>query len=488
MFAATTATKVLLVSALTTTVQAVGSSMAPAGNTIFNPRRIASTFGKAGSSSLSSSMRSKASSSIPETGWFSVISYVDEGTCTGSYITEVYEFGNCVVDVDNTHSMLAINGPLDDNLYHFNRTFYSDSSCASGVDMFYEYTLPSTCAVGPVADDDETSPAYGIYVDELTTKVSLPRRTSGYISWNSEELCATDRLDDFNYMLIANHKSCYPNTNMNITFESDDFYNGDDNRTAYRSMIVNKCNKVEYYELDNCEGDMITESGTIGDDTACEAEEGNSYDADMYSTYYCKDKKDSNKNVCFAGSETILLESGATKMMSEVAIGDRVQVYSADTGSTEFSDVIAVPHASNDVLATFVEINTASGSVKMTPDHLVAAGSCSAANTMLPLVRSEDVKVGDCVNTVEGQSMVSSINTVDEKGIYTIVTRGEFLVVGNIVASPFAVNHNILHFFYNLHRALPTGSPLVAAFHAVADQITKIAVLPVIRSVFAVSA
>jgi len=92
------------------------------------------------------------------------------------------------------------------------------------------------------------------------------------------------------------------------------------------------------------------------------------------------------------------------------------------------------------------------------------------------------------VHTTAGQSVVSSVEEVQEKGIYTFVTRAEFVVVGNIVASPFAVNHEILHFFYNLHRALPTDSPLVNVFHAVADQITKLAVMPGFFSLFAVSA
>jgi len=421
------------------------------------------------------------------TGWYSVVTYVDSGKCDGTSITEIMEFGNCVEDMNEMYSMVSISGP-NDGLYSFNRTFYEDMDCTTQAGPQTLWALPSECTSGNYTDD-MAEYREGVYVSEILTKLTIPRKTMGQISWNTEAACADDKLDNVNYMLLMNHKECYPNDSpSNITFESDDFYRDSNNETAYKSFLMKTCNKVEYYADENCEGEMRTEKGSFGDEASCESDDGEETDAMMYSTYYCRDEKSKRRNVCFAGSETVLLESGATKMMSEVAIGDRVQVYSAETGSTEFSDVIAVPHASNDVLATFVEINTASGSVKMTPDHLVAAGSCSAANTMLPLVRSEDVKVGDCVNTVEGQSMVSSINTVDEKGIYTIVTRGEFLVVGNIVASPFAVNHNILHFFYNLHRALPTGSPLVAAFHAVADQITKIAVLPVIRSVFAVSA
>ena len=231
--------------------------------------------------------------------------------------------------------------------------------------------------------------------------------------------------------------------------------------------------------------------GYDDDASVCSVDDGEETDVELYTTAYCKSKDKGSKNVCFSGSETVLTASGVTKMVSEVAIGDVVEVYSSGTDRV-FSEVIAVPHAKNDVLATFVELSTATGaSVKMTPDHLVAAGACSSqpGEQMLPLVRAGAVRVGDCVQSAShGQAVVVKVDTVDEKGIYTFVTRAEFVVVGDIVASPFAVNHNILNFFYNIHRALPATSPLVAIFHAVADQITKIAVLPGLVSLFAASA
>ena len=64
-------------------------------------------------------------------------------------------------------------------------------------------------------------------------------------------------------MLATNFKSCYPNPNANLTYESDDFYNGDDNMTAYGSMIVDSCNKARYFMNDDCSGESIKLKNTI---------------------------------------------------------------------------------------------------------------------------------------------------------------------------------------------------------------------------------
>jgi hypothetical protein len=87
---------------------------------------------------------------------------------------------------------------------------------------------------------------------------------------------------------------------------------------------------------------------------------------------------------CFAGFETLSLESGEVRAISDVRVGDRV--LSADaSGRTSYSDVVFVPHRSNGDDALFTHITTASDrDIKMTPSHIILAGPCHSSAS-LPL-------------------------------------------------------------------------------------------------------
>jgi hypothetical protein len=84
-----------------------------------------------------------------------------------------------------------------------------------------------------------------------------------------------------------------------------------------------------------------------------------------YSTYTPPTSSSADK-ACFAGSETLHLESGEVRAISDVRVGDRV--LSADAaGRTSYSDVVYVPHRANSDDALFTHITTASGrDIKMT--------------------------------------------------------------------------------------------------------------------------
>ena len=159
-------------------------------------------------------------------------------------------------------------------------------------------------------------------------------------------------------------------------------------------------------------------------------------------------------SACFAASERVALESGATKAMSEVAVGDRILTVNAKTGAQVYSAVVAVPHGKNAVKATFAVVTTASGrDLKVTANHMLPAGACDAAAASLPLAAAATVAVGDCVQTVSGREQVVSVRTVEGEGIYTAVAMEELLVVNGIVATPFGgVNPALAHLFYDLHR------------------------------------
>ena len=172
-------------------------------------------------------------------------------------------------------------------------------------------------------------------------------------------------------------------------------------------------------------------------------------------------------NSCFSGSETVALESGEVKFISDVTVGDRVLAASA-AGKTLYSDVVFVPHGANKESAVFMHITTESGrDVKMTQSHIIPAGVCGSS---LPLVYASKVTVGDCVLTVSGEEKVSSVESVRGEGVYTIVTKEEFIVVNGIVASPFGANHMMANMYYNIHRFAFTIAPTLLAtnlFHSI---------------------
>ena len=199
--------------------------------------------------------------------------------------------------------------------------------------------------------------------------------------------------------------------------------------------------------------------------TNCTADSGTSRKGQCDTTSSSSPSSSSSDNVCFSGDDSVTLESGAAKLFSEVAIGDKVQTADA-TGALSFSNVVALPHAVNKKLASFVDVVTASGkSLKATKMHLLQ--QCDGS-----LAYAGSLSKGDCLRTVDGDEAVTALSMTKAEGIYTAVTTNEFLVVNGIVASPFAVTHGLVNSFYNLHRTvakfMPTAlaSPLALAVNA----------------------
>jgi len=160
---------------------------------------------------------------------------------------------------------------------------------------------------------------------------------------------------------------------------------------------------------------------------------------------------------CFAGSETVQLQSGEAISISQVRVGDRL--LAADRrGLTHFAAVVAVPHQQNSRPAVFSFITTDGGNdIKLTPNHLLLSGPCGSA---LSLTFAETVAPGSCILTTTGQESVSTnIKVVSSEGLYTIITEAELVVVNKVVASPFADNHAVTHAFYSTLRLLSALFP-----------------------------
>jgi Hint module len=120
-----------------------------------------------------------------------------------------------------------------------------------------------------------------------------------------------------------------------------------------------------------------------------------------------------------------------------------------------------MPHKSNKQRSLFVHISTESGrDVKVTKNHVLPSGACGS---VLPLVYASQVHVGECIMTVSGEEKISKVETVQGEGVYTVVTKEEYIVVNGIIASPFGANHMMANLYYNMHRFLYALSPLLLA-------------------------
>jgi len=155
---------------------------------------------------------------------------------------------------------------------------------------------------------------------------------------------------------------------------------------------------------------------------------------------------------CFAATERVTLENGATKAIADVVVGDRILTVNAK-GEQVYSDVAYLPHGKNTEKAVFTVLATEAGrDVKMTANHMLPAGACSTAGS-LPVVAASAVVAGDCVQTVSGRERVVSVSTVAGEGIYTAIAMEELLVVNGVVATPYGgVNPALANVYYNLHR------------------------------------
>lgn len=80
--------------------------------------------------------------------------------------------------------------------------------------------------------------------------------------------------------------------------------------------------------------------------------------------------------------------------------------------------------------------------------------------TAFQLFAAVDVAVGDCILSKSGigEEVATTLELWD-RGIYTIVTKEDYLVVAGYVASPFSTNHRIPDAFYQSHRYVYSLAP-----------------------------
>jgi len=171
------------------------------------------------------------------------------------------------------------------------------------------------------------------------------------------------------------------------------------------------------------------------------------------------DDDDDDDDVCFSGDDTVTLESGLSTRLAELNVGDRI-LTANKAGVLRYSDVVFLPHETNNKPATFVEMTTSNGNkLRATKSHLIV--TCSGVTAY-----AGSLTTGQCIRTATGDDLIETLATVRSTGIYTAVTKNDFLVVGGIVASPFAWNHDMVSAYYNLHRLAYDFLPSFLHSHA----------------------
>jgi len=134
---------------------------------------------------------------------------------------------------------------------------------------------------------------------------------------------------------------------------------------------------------------------------------------------------------CFHGDGTLLLESGATKKFSELALGERIKTTDGQ-GRFSFSSVLTLPHKNNTEPAAFVALTTETGKkVDMTSDHIIP--KCDEQE-----VTAGELVVGDCVLTADGKETLMEVSSTAKTGVFTAITQDKFIIVDGIVASSFS--------------------------------------------------
>ena len=82
---------------------------------------------------------------------------------------------------------------------------------------------------------------------------------------------------------------------------------------------------------------------------------------------------------------------GESVSISDIKMGDRVLAADA-SGAKRVSEVIYIPHKRNDIVAQFSHITTRMTDLKLTLNHVILAGDCSAVSLSLPLVYASQVR------------------------------------------------------------------------------------------------
>jgi len=152
-------------------------------------------------------------------------------------------------------------------------------------------------------------------------------------------------------------------------------------------------------------------------------------------------------HLCFPNFALVLTRHGVVKI-SELEIGEEIKVMQKDN-TIGWSPVIGWAHRDPEQDATFVELSTSSRKITLSPDHLLPV--VKMGDDKHHHVKAGTVVKGDCVLQMTGdgfQTMpVTSLRTVESRGIYAPLTMAGTVVADGIAASCYASvpSHSAAH-------------------------------------------
>lgn len=180
-------------------------------------------------------------------------------------------------------------------------------------------------------------------------------------------------------------------------------------------------------------------------------DDGCSYDHDG-NQIECPDERCNKKGGgCFHKDSKVKLEDGSVKNIIEIKEGDKILSFSSTKNQFIFSPVVYNIHDKNDILSEFIVITTEnSKKIKVTPNHIVPI----LENNQFKLINADKIVLDNYIKTIDGHEKVTSIEKIDDNGIYTFITLEDYIVVDDMVMSPFGVSHYLGTTYYSFYKML----------------------------------
>lgn len=139
---------------------------------------------------------------------------------------------------------------------------------------------------------------------------------------------------------------------------------------------------------------------------------------------------DEDDDVCFPASARVELRDGRRIPMSHVRIGDHVRV-----STTAFSPVFAFTHRDGMVQYRFHRITHTHGG-----KPLVVTGSHFVYKADGTLVAARELRVGDALRALQGDSRISKVDHVTLRGLFNPQTVQGDIVVEDVRASTYTLS------------------------------------------------
>ena len=167
------------------------------------------------------------------------------------------------------------------------------------------------------------------------------------------------------------------------------------------------------------------------------------------------------RNSCFPGDATVIVDNGETKTMEQLRVGDKVLTQST-SGNLIYSKVIMFMDSKPDaVINNYIEIETENPKrrIELTKKHLILK---SENGQNFEATFAENVKAGDIIKALSSNgtslvtTMVRKIKLKRNFGAFAPLTEEGTVLVNGIMASCYALteNHKMAHLSFLPWRAV----------------------------------